>query len=169
MVVSMKDRAWFRLSTVAIGLLVWTIAQPPRAAAFSPAGWVMQVKLRQSFTVPAGTKVPRFLESSGRVPSDAFTSLSTIHRGVIYVSAGSLPTTCQIGIAGGVVTSPPITVPANTTVPVFLEDTGGSSTQPGSDENLIGIVVTAGSGGPVTVQPGSNFTFTIIPTENAVY
>jgi hypothetical protein len=150
-----------------------SIALSRPANAYSPAGWVTQVKLRQAFTVPAGTRVARLLETSGQVPDDAYPSLSTIHRGVIYVSSGPSPTTCQIGVAGGAVTSPPITVSANSTVPVFLEDTGGAP-MPGAIRNgslisFVGIVVTAGAGGPVTVQPGSSFTLTIIPTENAVY
>ena len=156
------------VSWVAIGALLWVITPVSSANAYSPAGLVMQAKLRQGFTVPAGTSVARFLESSGQVPNDAYITLSSIQRGIVYVTAGSSQTTCQIGVSGGAVTSPPITVRANKTVSVFLEDTGGSLS-PGSFVTLVGIVVTAGSGGPLTVQPGSTFTITIVPTENAVY
>jgi hypothetical protein len=150
-------------ASLALVLSAVAYAQDP----YSPVGWVLMVKLRQPFTVAAGTSMPRLLESSGQIPANAYPTLSVTERGVIYATAGPSATTCQVGVVGGAVTSPRITVPANSTVALFLEDTGPQ--KPGTVTLLHGIVVTAGSGGPVTIQPGSTFVETVIPTEAAVY
>jgi hypothetical protein len=137
------------------------------AAQYSPAGWVLHVTLRQPFGVPAGGKIARFLESNGQIPASSYPTLSVVARAVLFVSAGPSATQCQVGLAGGAVTSPPITIPANSTIELYLEDTG--SQKAGAYIQNAGIVVTAGSGGPVTVLSGSSFTVTITPTENAIY
>jgi hypothetical protein len=148
-------------------LVFWVLTAGIARAQYSPAGWVLHVTLTQPFTVPAGTILSRFLESSGQIPSSSYPTLSSIVRAVLFVSAGASATQCQVGVAGGTVTSPPVTVPANSTVELYLEDTGSRTA--GSYIQYAGIVVTAGSGGAVTVLPGSTFTETIIPTENAIY
>jgi hypothetical protein len=123
--------------------------------------------LTEPFNVPAGSKIGRFLESSGQIPSSSYPKLSVVARAALFVSAGASATQCQVGLAGGAVTSPPVTIPANSTVELYIEDTGPQKA--GGYIQNVGIVVTAGSGGSVTVLPGSSFTVTITPTENAIY
>ena len=138
------------------------------ASAYWPAASVNLLRLGRPFTLPADATVARLLQFRSQLPDYASPTLSVIQRAVIYVTAGTSPTTCHIGIAGGVVTSPPITLPANVTVPIFVEDTGGPQS-PGSIINFPGIVVTAGSGGPIILQSASSFSTIVMPTENAVY
>jgi hypothetical protein len=76
------------------------------SAQYWPAGWILHVTLRRPVTVPAGTKLSRFLESGGQVPSLSYSTLSTVARGVLFVSAGASATQCQVGVHGGAVTSP---------------------------------------------------------------
>ena len=160
----MKPAFRFVFSSV---LVFWVLTAGIARAQNSPAGWVLHMTLRQPFSVPAGTTLSRFLESSGQIPSSSYPILSSVARAVLFVSAGASATQCQVGVAGGTVTSPPVTIPANSTVELYLEDTGPQTA--GSYIQYAGIVVTAGSGGAVTVLPGSTFTETIIPTENAIY
>jgi hypothetical protein len=155
------------ISTATVQIWLALASAPLISAAYSPAGWVLHAKLAHPLNVPAGARLGRILESTGQIPTDAFPTLSIIVRGIIYCTAGSSATTCQLGLAGGAVMSPPITVPADSTISVYIEDTG--SEQPGARLNLTGMVVIAGFGGPVTIQPGSTFTATIIPTEKPVY
>lgn len=160
----MKPNLRFALPSLLVScLLTAGIAR----AQYSPAGWVMHMTLTQPFNVPAGTKLSRFLESSGQIPTVSYPTLSVVVRAVLFVSAGASATQCQVGVSGGAVTSPPVTIPANSTVELYLEDTGPQKA--GAYVQYAGINVTAGLAGPVTVLPGSSFTETITPTENAIY
>jgi hypothetical protein len=123
--------------------------------------------LEYPFTVGAGTSQYRLMEVSGQVPCNSYPTLSMVDRAVLFVRAGASASQVQIGLAGGAITSPAFTVPAYSTVTVYYEDTGPVYIC--NLQNYEGVVVTAGSGGPITIEPGSSFTYTATPTENPSY
>jgi hypothetical protein len=127
----------------------------------------MYANLAYPFIVAAGTTQHRLMEVSGQVPCNSYPTLSMVDRAVLFVRAGASASQVQIGLSGGSVTSPAFTVPAYSTVTVYYEDTGPVYVC--NLQNYLGVVVTAGSGGAITVEPGSSFTYTATPTENALY
>lgn len=147
-------------------ILVLTSLLTGSALAQSAAGMVLEAQAQTSLTIPAGQTAIRLDEVYGTVPPDAFSTQSQVTRAVVYVTAGGSDTTCQVGLSGESIFTPPISVPAGTTVTIPFEDTGPAAA---GQVLLEGIAITAGSGGPLTFDSGSSLTVLVLPTEGSIY
>ncbi|HEV3112912.1 MAG TPA: hypothetical protein VGY99_20690 [Candidatus Binataceae bacterium] len=114
-------------------------------------------------TVAAGGQVHGLAFASGNVPADGVSTYSALNRAIVFVTGGSTATTCVVGLSDGAMKSVPVSVPANTTVAVTLEDKGGP-VPPGFFETT-GFVIYAGANGGLTVLPGSSATKTVYATQ----
>jgi hypothetical protein len=104
-------------------------------------------------TVAAGTTLHGIAPVTGISPNAAQYGVTA--RAIVYARAGNTDTTCMVKLAGGAVWGTAITVPANSTVSIPFEDT--SPGFPGEQYN-VDIVIQAGSGGPLTILPGTTLT-----------
>jgi len=140
-------------------LVLFSFCTP--AAAQSPAGLVAYAVTTTPTAVSAGTSLSTIAQVTGVVPADAYPTMSVAYRTVLFVTASSTNTTAQVTLDGTLQTSPVVTVPAGLTVPILFE----TMLQSNAGAMLEGsITVTAGSGGPVTVQPGTSVTLEAVPT-----
>jgi hypothetical protein len=140
---------------MAAGLTIAAVAVPCPMAKCQPtyAGIVLHNSLTAPVAVAAGATVKHLAYAAGNLPADG-TSYSMVNRAIVFVEAGTAPTTCTIGLSDGAVWSAPVSVPANATVAIMAEDTSGPGA-PGLFQ-ATGFVITAGSGGALTVLPGSS-------------
>jgi hypothetical protein len=151
----------------AILLMVSSFAVQVRARSGSYDGLVLQAQNDAAFTVPAGRTFVHLNALSPRpIPGDGMSSYTIVYQVFLYVSAGPGATTCIVGITKGVegsprVLSPPVTVPAHTTVAIPFEDVA-----PAHAGDLIqgSVSVRAGTGGAVMVGHFSNFEAVVYPT-----
>jgi hypothetical protein len=127
------------------------------------AGLVLNKTVTTAVTVAPGGQVHGLAFASGSVPADGVSSYSAINRAIVFVTAGANATTCTVGLSDGAVKSAPISVSANTTVAITLEDKGGP-VPPGFFETT-GFVIYAGPSGGLTVLPGSSATKTVYATQ----
>src|SRR5262249_53350601 len=102
-------------------------------------------------TVGAGQTLHGIAPVSGTSPNAAEYGVTA--RAVVYAQGGNTDTTCLIKLAGGGAWGTPITIPAHTIVSIPFQDT--SPGYPGETYN-VDIVIQAGSGGPVTILPGTS-------------
>jgi hypothetical protein len=142
---------------MALGLTIAAAAVPCPVAKCQPtyAGIVLHDSLTAPVKVASGATVKHLAYAAGNLPADG-TTYSMVNRAIVYVEAGGTPTTCAIGLSDGAVWSAPVSVPANTTVAIMVEDTSGPAA-PGLFQ-ASGFVITAGSGGGITVLAGSSAT-----------
>lgn len=152
------------------GILTWAVLAAslliPRgslAAGTDFAGVVLNNTITKPVAVAAGGQVHGLAFASGNVPSDGVATYSAINRAIVFVAAGANATTCTVGLSDGAAKSKPVPVPANTTVAITMEDTGGP-VGPGFFETS-GFVIYAGTGGPLTVLAGSSATKTVYATQ----
>jgi hypothetical protein len=154
----------------ALGSTLWAApsfaqSKTTTAATTTYAGIMFHKCVNSPITVGAGQTVRGIAPISGTAPQTSAYGVTA--RAVVFVQAGSTETTCLIKLAGGAVWGTPITIPANTTVSIPFEDT--SPGLPGESYN-IAIAIQAGSGGSLTVLPGSSLTIEGIaskPSNNA--
>lgn len=126
------------------------------------AGLVLHNSLVSPVAVAAGATVRRLAYAAGNLPANG-TSYSMDNRAIVFVTAGAAVTTCMVGLSDGAVWSAPVSVPANTTIAIMVEDKSGPA-PPGLFQ-ATGFVITAGSAGSLTVVPGSSATETAISTQ----
>jgi hypothetical protein len=126
------------------------------------AGLVLHNSLASPVAVAAGATVRGLAYAAGNLPANG-TSYSMVNRAIVFVAAGAASTTCTVGLSDGAVWSAPVSVPANATVGIVVEDKSGPAI-PGLFQ-ATGFVIAAGSGGSVTVLPGSSATETAISTQ----
>src|SRR5579864_6755097 len=123
-------------------------------------GLVLQAQNTGAFTVPAGVTYMDINQVDPRhIPADGLSNYIVVYRVIAYASAGASATTCTVGITKGpigsaTVYSPPVTVPAYTTVAIPFENVA-----PAKAGDLIQASSTVGAGaqGPVTVGFFSSF------------
>jgi len=127
------------------------------------AGLVLNKTVTTRVAVAAGGQVHGLAFASGNVPSDGVSTYSALNRAIVFVSAGPTATTCAVGLSDGAMKSVPVSVPANTTVAITLEDKGGP-VPPGFFETT-GFVIYAGANGGLTVLPGSSATKAVYATK----
>jgi hypothetical protein len=132
------------------------------AATANFTGLVLHNSLTSPVSVAAGAQVHSLAYAAGTIPTDG-TSYSAINRAIVFVSTGAAPTTCTIGLSDGAMKSAAVSVPANTTIAITVEDTGGDA--PAGLPETTGFVVYAGAGGGLTVLPGSSATKTVYATQ----
>ena len=132
------------------------------AAGTDFAGLVLNNTVTKPVTVAAGGQIHGLAFASGNVPADGVSTYSALNRAIVFVSAGSSATTCTVGLSDGAMKSPPISVPANTTVGITMEDKGGP-VPPGFFETTE-FVIYAGANGGLTVLAGSSATKAVYPT-----
>ena len=139
-----------------------------KALATDFTGLVLYNSLSNPVEVGAGGQLHGLAFASGSLPADG-TSYSAINRAIVFVAGGNSATTCTVGLSDGAIKSAPITVPANTTVAISVEDAGGDA--PAGWVETTGFVVYAGAGGGLTILPGSSATKTVYATQhgNNVY
>jgi len=133
------------------------------AAGTDFAGLVLNNSVTKPVTVAAGGQVHGLAFASGTVPADGVSTYSALNRAIVFVAAGPSATTCAVGLSDGAMKSAPVSVPADTTVAIALEDKGGPI-PPGFPETT-GFVIYAGANGGLTVLPGSSATKTVYATQ----
>jgi len=148
------------LTALAAALL---ISRSSFAAGTDFAGLVLNNTLTAPVTVAAGAQLHGLAFASGNVPADGVASYSAINRAIVFVTGGATATTCTVGLSDGAMKSMPVNVPANTTVAITLEDTGGP-VPPGFAETTGFVIYAVGNGG-LTVLPGSSATKTVYATQ----
>ena len=101
---------------------------PKASAQSSLAGTVMQAQTENDIVIPAEQYYWDFNRVVTRLPGDPSSTFYYDARAIAYASAGSEPTTCQVGLSADIppdhrplIMSPVIDVPANTTVAIPLE------------------------------------------------
>ena len=126
------------------------------------AGLVLHNSLSSPVVVAAGATVRHLAYASGNLPANG-TSYSMVNRAIVFVAAGAASTTCAVGLSDGAVWSAPVSVPANATVAITVEDRSGPAA-PGLFQ-ATGFVITAGNGGSLTILPGTSATESAISTK----
>jgi hypothetical protein len=163
------QRFTFTLSfAVALMVAGWlTCPAAAHAQTGSYNGLMLQAQNQSAFTVPPGltyTDVNQF--DARNIPADGLSNYTVLYRAFVYATAGASATTCVVGITPGpvgspTVYSPPVTVPAYTTVSIPFE-----ITVPAHAGDLIqgSTTMTAGAQGAVTIGYFSSFTLVAYPT-----
>jgi hypothetical protein len=131
-------------------------------------GLMLQAQNTGSFTIPPGVTYMDINQvGPNNIPADGLSNYTVVYRLIVYASAGADATTCTVGITEGpfgsvTLYSPPVTVPAYTTVAVPFEEV--ATAEPGE---LIeaSSAVGAGAQGAVTVGFFSSFTVVAYPTQ----
>lgn len=126
------------------------------------AGLVLHNSIASPVAVAAGATVRKLAYAAGNLPANG-TGYSMVNRAIVYVAAGATATTCAVGLSDGAIWSATVSVPANTTIAITVEDTSGPA-PPGLFQ-ATGFVITAGSGGSLTVLPGSSAIESAISTK----
>jgi hypothetical protein len=126
------------------------------------AGLVLHGSLAAPVKVAAGAQDHGLAFDKGNLPIDG-TSYSAINRAIVFVTAGAAATTCIVGLSDGAMKSAAISVPANVTLAIIVEDTGGDA--PPDWPETTGFVVYAGAAGGLTVLPGSSAIKTVFATQ----
>jgi hypothetical protein len=131
-------------------------------------GLMLQAQNTGSFTIPPGvTYLDVNQVGPNNIPADGLSNYTVVYRAIVYASAGASATTCRVGITEGpygspTVYSPPVTVPAYTTVAVPFEQVAAA----GPGESIeASSAVGAGAPGAVTVGFFSSFTVVAYPTQ----
>jgi hypothetical protein len=130
-------------------------------------GLMLQAQNTGVFTIPPAVTYMDVNQVDPRnIPADGLSNYTVVYRAIVYASAGASATTCTVGITEGpfgspTVYSPPVTVPAYTTVAVPFETV--ATALPGQ---LIqaSSAIGAGAQGAVTVGFFSSFTVVAYPT-----
>lgn len=130
-------------------------------------GLMLQAQNTSSFSVPPAVTYTDVNQLEPRnIPSDGLSNYTVVYRVIVYASAGASATSCTVGITKGpsgspTVYSPPVTVPAYTTVAVPFEDI--ATAHPG-DLIQASSTIGAGAQGPVTAGFFSSLTVIAYPT-----
>jgi hypothetical protein len=148
--------------------VIAAILSAVQVEAQSSGAVVLYAQTSGPVTVPAGTTLDDIDPVSGVIPADANPTLTNVYRAVVYATAGSTATTLRVGLAGpnglSVYNATSVNIPANSTVPILLETTQLVS----AGTNLSGaLILRAGAGGSLTIQPGTSITMEAIPTNTA--
>lgn len=145
-------------------IVAMIIPRPVARCQASPtyAGLVLHDSLVSPVAVAAGGTVRHLAYAAGNLPANG-TSYSMINRATVFVAAGAASTTCVVGLSDGAVRSAPVSVHANATVAIMVEDRSGPA-PPGLFQ-ATGFVITAGNGGSLTVLPGSSATESAISSQ----
>jgi hypothetical protein len=154
--------------TIAAGLcLIICCCVSTAAQSGSYNGLMLQAQSGLPFTIPPGRTFFDVNQVDPRnIPADGLSNYTVLYRVIVYASAGANATSCTVGITEGpvgsrTVYSPPVTVPAYTTVQIPFEDV--ATAHPG-DLIQASSTMTAGPQGAVTVGYFSSFTVLAYPT-----
>lgn len=153
-----RDKIARLLIIGAVGLVSVNLLSGVALGQSNPAGLMLQAQREVSSTIPAG-QTAQVDGVQGTTPSDSASLFWVDIRAVAYVSAGSVVTTCQLSIADTRFRSPPVTVPANSTVAVPLEGYGYAW----RGQPLLILFSAQAGPGPLTIQPWSSITAEVIP------
>ena len=151
-------------AAVSLALAAMVMPRALARAQTSPtfAGLVLYNSLTAPVLVAASGTVRKLAFAAGYLPANGI-NYSMVNRAIVFVTAGAGATTCMVGLSDGAVWSAPVNVPADSTVAITMEDT--SSPAAPNSYQAAGFVVTAGSGGNLTILPGSSATQSAISTQ----
>ena len=142
---------------------------PGAAFAQTPAGTVLQAQTESNLSMPANARWVDVNRVSTVMPSNSTASFTFDVRAMAYVTAGNIASTCRIGLTNEtgnpsytpIILSPPVDVPAATTVAIPLEATGlAFAGQP----LTLSMELRSGTA-PLTIQQWTSVTAEVIPSE----
>ena len=132
----------------------------PTATPATYAGLVLHCRITTPFIIQAGKTYHNICHTQGTLPGAA--QYGVVARAVVYAQGGATATTCLVELSDGAVFGTPVSVPANATVSIPFEDTGPGS--PGQQQ-IVAITIQAGTGGPVTILPGTTVTLEAVASQ----
>ena len=124
------------------------------------AGLLLHNKVTTPIKVAAGATVNMIAPINGTDPMAAAYGAHIV--ATVFVQGGPTGTTCTVKVAGGAVSSPALTVPANATVSIVLCDTSPGT--PGEPHN-VGLTIQAGKGGPLTIVAPTSLTLEVVASK----